>query len=480
MLDKVEPREAQAVREAFGSNASREAITLNRRYLDLGVSTVDPQEGPHNFAVQTAMIKEVYGLLVVLLDYLEADVSAVAHEAIVAQAVVLTSLAVCIVVAVITASTAARAVTKPFMKLYKTSENLNKESKNIHEHATATGRFVPYKILNLMGVGNIVDLKVGQLVLKRLTIMMGDVVSFTTLSSKLVPDDVFRYINSWLAVVVPHIETHGGAVDKFLGDGFLAFFHKAEMAVAAGIDIFTAAREANRALAVSGQHLLRFGLACHSGDVCIGAIGNKDRMNTLTISEAVRTTNSVEARTRTHKANMLITEPTLELLTSGMRDQFRKVDFFAGVPGMWLYECLSACWTAEEGAAKTDTRETFQSAVEHFHRNMMDVALAQLRQVLHKHPEDAAAQHMLMKTGRHATSARASLVQAPISVRSHARSYYPDKPQPSEELEVNSFCGSDSDSPLDDDSGGESSPSATGPGLAGPGRRRRRRVPPGE
>ena len=76
-----------------------------------------------------------------------------------------------------------------------------------------------------------------------------------------------------------------GVIDKFLGDGILAFFAGAEDAVEAGIAIFEWAADANRARKLTGGYPLNFGLGLNSGDVCLGTIGNMDRMDTLTISQ---------------------------------------------------------------------------------------------------------------------------------------------------------------------------------------------------
>ena len=127
-----------------------------------------------------------------LLGHLEEGASQIESEATWAQVIQYVAVVVCIIVALGITSSAARAVTVPFMALYKTSERLHKESRNLAIQSEATGRFVPYATLELMGVNDIVELRVGQLVLKRMTVMFGDIISFTTLSSKLVPDDVFR------------------------------------------------------------------------------------------------------------------------------------------------------------------------------------------------------------------------------------------------------------------------------------------------
>ena len=138
-------------------------------------------------------VNAFYALLGKLLDFLERDAAEIERQAVWQQLLQYTLLCVCIGVALVITVSAARAVTVPFMKLYSTSERLHKESHNLERQSAATGKFVPYATLELMGVQNIIELSVGRLVLRRLTIMFGDIIGFTTLATQLVPEDVFRW-----------------------------------------------------------------------------------------------------------------------------------------------------------------------------------------------------------------------------------------------------------------------------------------------
>ena len=149
---------------------------------------------------------QLYDLLLMLIENLEEEAQTISKSAKWTQYFYLGAMIVCLVQSGIVAVSAAKAVAVPFLKLHQTSNRLREESENIAEHAEVTGRFVPYETLKLIGVSDIAELELGQSVLKRLTIMFGDIVSFTLLSSKLTPDDVFRYINFWLQGLIPIIQ----------------------------------------------------------------------------------------------------------------------------------------------------------------------------------------------------------------------------------------------------------------------------------
>ncbi|HTX73899.1 MAG TPA: response regulator, partial [Rectinemataceae bacterium] len=88
----------------------------------------------------------------------------------------------------------------------------------------AYGRFVPHEFLSILGKESIIDVSLGDQVLREMTVMFADIRAFTRLSENMSPADNFRFINEYFGQIVPAIRERGGIVDKYLGDGILALF----------------------------------------------------------------------------------------------------------------------------------------------------------------------------------------------------------------------------------------------------------------
>ena len=58
------------------------------------------------------------------------------------------------------------------------------------------------------------------------------------MSSYLSPQESVVYLNAWLAGVVPEVTSHGGIIDKLLGDTVLVFFEKPHQAMEAALGMF--------------------------------------------------------------------------------------------------------------------------------------------------------------------------------------------------------------------------------------------------
>lgn len=74
-------------------------------------------------------------------------------------------------------------------------------------------------------------------------IAVADIENFTGLSQKLSPDELSQQIGAWLLQCTDWVDRSGGMVDKYLGDGFLAYWQAQSTSLDA---VLTALAELNR------------------------------------------------------------------------------------------------------------------------------------------------------------------------------------------------------------------------------------------
>ena len=107
---------------------------------------------------------------------------------------------------------------------------------------------------------------------KPLAVMFLDLRDFTQLSQSRLPYDVVFILNEFFAAAGSAIHTHGGWIDKFLGDGLLAIFgqrHGVEVgcrqALRAARAIDLALDHVNAKLGAEIGRPLRVGMGIHAG-----------------------------------------------------------------------------------------------------------------------------------------------------------------------------------------------------------------------
>jgi adenylate cyclase len=146
---------------------------------------------------------------------------------------------------------------------------------------------------------------------RRVAVMFVDIRGFTEAASKRHPAAVVARLDAAFAVLVEVVDRHGGIVNKFLGDGFLALFgaplpdpRAARSAVAAGREMLAAAERDN----AGHDWPFRLGIGIHVGDVVTGTIGSANRKEFTVIGDTVNLASRIEAMNKEFDSQLLVSE----------------------------------------------------------------------------------------------------------------------------------------------------------------------------
>lgn len=126
------------------------------------------------------------------------------------------------------------------------------------------------------------------------TVMFTDIADFTARSQRMGAAEAAKLLNRHFAILCRAVDAQGGTVDKFLGDGMMAFFgapddlkgHAAAAARAAAAIRDELAAD-NARLVAEGLPALRVRIGLHTGQVIVGNIGASDRVNYTIIGDTV-------------------------------------------------------------------------------------------------------------------------------------------------------------------------------------------------
>jgi adenylate cyclase len=159
--------------------------------------------------------------------------------------------------------------------------------------------------------------------IRRVAVMFVDFRSFTSGARDRPPQEVVDRLDGAFAVLVDILDRHGGIVNKFLGDGFLALFgaplatdDAAHRAVAAAREMLVANDGANKATSWP----LRIGIGIHIGEVVAGSIGSPRRKEYTVIGDTVNFAARLEALNKEFNSQFLISADMHEALGDDCRD----------------------------------------------------------------------------------------------------------------------------------------------------------------
>ena len=151
---------------------------------------------------------------------------------------------------------------------------------------------------------------------RELVILFADIRGFTTLSEKKLPYDVVFVLNRYFAAMGRAVESAGGRVDKFIGDGVMALFGVEGDPAEAPRRALEAARAMAEQLTVLNGTLagdldqpLRIGIGIHGGPVIVGEMGYGEARSLTAIGDAVNTASRLEGLTKEFGAQLVVSEP---------------------------------------------------------------------------------------------------------------------------------------------------------------------------
>ncbi len=158
---------------------------------------------------------------------------------------------------------------------------------------------------------------------RRVAVMFADFRGFTAAARSRSPREVFERLDSAFAVLVEIVDRHGGIVNKFLGDGFLALFgapleasDPAQRAVAAGREMLAAMERIN----TQSNWPLRIGIGINFGEAAAGCIGSPRRKEYTVIGDTVNFASRLEQLNKELGSQLLISEAVRAALGSSASD----------------------------------------------------------------------------------------------------------------------------------------------------------------
>ncbi len=205
------------------------------------------------------------------------------------------------------------------------ARNLERSLREFVTHAL--GRALPEKVLGS------VENDVGLMRPERLQIAVyfSDIEGFTALAQRIEPRVLVDLLQQYLGAMTEVVIECRGQVDKYLGDGMMAFWgapvrlpSPARSACEAALKMRSRFEMRRKAWeTISGSHLV-FRSGLDVGETLVGEMGTEHRLNYTVMGESVATAAKLEALSKKYGAVILCTEAVC--VAAGESFVFREVD----------------------------------------------------------------------------------------------------------------------------------------------------------
>jgi adenylate cyclase len=302
-------------------------------------------------------------------------------------------------------------------------DSMVQQLENMKRGLRSFRKYVPADLVQeLIELG--VDAKLGG-EKKTLTIFFSDIANFTTMSEKLEPEVLVAFLGEYLNVMNACLLQNQATVDKYIGDGVMAFWGAPRAVDEPAVKACQAALACQQQIQQLNQkwQAADLDLAFHTrigintGEVIVGNMGSDARMSYTVIGDNVNLTSRVESANKFYGTSLLITEPTYQQVKDHFVTRLLDYAVLAGkaIP-IRLYELVGNVGTIS--AEKLQQIDDYQRAFHLYSQRQFAEAIIMLEQLIRTTPEDRVAPLLLARCQLYMTTPPADDWQGDYVLRS--------------------------------------------------------------
>jgi adenylate cyclase len=260
------------------------------------------------------------------------------------------------------------------------------------------GRYVPADVVRaLLAQGQ--EARLGGET-RRLTIHFSDIENFTAISERLSPAEVVDNLAAYLACMSDTIREQQGTVDKFVGDGIMAFWNApnpvddhATLACRAALIAQQRLADLRKRNAQEGRPLFRARIGLHTAEAVVGNFGTAERFAYTAMGDGVNLAARLEALNKVYGTYTLASAEVHDAAAPSF--EWRRLDRVTVVgrnEPTDIYELIGQCGQVPFELLKA--RDLYEQALTAYFARKFDVAANQFRAASESSGTDRAATMM--------------------------------------------------------------------------------------
>ncbi|HJZ19631.1 MAG TPA: adenylate/guanylate cyclase domain-containing protein, partial [Bradyrhizobium sp.] len=279
-------------------------------------------------------------------------------------------------------------------------ENLSGAIGDMAQGLAAFRKYIPADLVKrLISEGNKATL--GGAV-RPMSVMFIDLAGFTGMSERL-GDRIIPLLSRYFDSVSAQVQSHGGTIDKFIGDAVMAFWGAPAANPDHALDCCRAALACQRALQDSGLaddagNPVKIRIGINSGDMLVGNIGSEVRLNYTVIGDAVNIASRLESANKLYGSVIIIGPETRRLAGNGIVvRELDRLAVYGRAGGLQIYELLGM---EGELANRPDWAGLYESGLASYRGRDFSTAIRLFEDVISQRGQDQASSMMIERCHR--------------------------------------------------------------------------------
>ena len=160
---------------------------------------------------------------------------------------------------------------------------------------------------------------------KDLTVLFSDIRGFTSISEKLIPEELVRLLNEYLTAMTNVVFKYEGLLDKYMGDAIMAVFgapldqpDHPQRACWTALNMMSELHRLQNKWQEEGRPAFNIGIGINTGDMVVGNMGSEMRFDYTVMGDMVNLGSRLEGINKEYGSNIIISEFTYKAVKDEM------------------------------------------------------------------------------------------------------------------------------------------------------------------
>ena len=232
---------------------------------------------------------------------------------------------------------------------------------------------------------------------RRLSIFVSDIEGFTGITETLDANRLVEELNAYFDDMTKAIRDHEGTVDKFMGDGILAFFNAprdvpdhAALSCRAALESIAMTEAAVASRIAEGRPVFRIRVGLAVGEVLVGNVGSSERFGYTVIGDTVNVAARLEGVNKAYGTRIIASDELRADAGGGF--EWRRLDRVAvagRAGGLPISELIGVA--GEVDAGRLARRDRYEAALDAYLEGDFQTAADGFTALATSYPDDKAA-----------------------------------------------------------------------------------------
>ena len=182
---------------------------------------------------------------------------------------------------------------------------------------------------------------------REMSVLFADIRNFTKVSEKMSATELKQMLNLFFTAMTKIIFVHHGTIDKYVGDMIMAFWgapmktkRHAEYAITTALAMQRITTKLETKFKEKGWPEVQIGIGINTGNMNVGDMGSKFRLNYTVLGDAVNLASRAESLTKFYGSKIIVTENTRHKQEKFIFQQLDRVRVKGKQQGVAIFEPL--------------------------------------------------------------------------------------------------------------------------------------------